>query len=490
MKNIVILILFFPFLLCAQSQPNIVFVFADDLGHGDISRNDATYSTPNIDSLARNGAYFTRFYTRAACTPSRFSLFTGKHAFRGNQVDSTNFDQFVQYPYENIGIHPTEHTLFERMSEQGYYTMGIGKWHLGTASPDHSPMKHGFNRWLGSNWGFTDMYAPFTTRSVPTMIRDGYKVKNIPSGTWLMDVEVDTFNAWIMEQAADTTAPFLAYYAMTAPHTNNEADPDTIPYKASDFALAPGGYTTDQKRRWANLKAIDDAVGSIWSNIRTLGIENNTIIIFTSDNGARTNVAGLNTPFTRAGKPSNAEGGIRVPMIWYHLGSVDSMTVDSVTCLEDMMPTFIEGVCGRNLAKADTIDGVSFYPLLSGNAIAQRTYIGTWIPGYNIWCVIRGKYKLINNITLGSTVASGSSTNPDDIRLYNVVSDQTESTDLSGSHASVVSQLQAIIDEEPTPKRRTVQTTAPVGWVDPRWWGDPVFWYNVNYIFHTSQIDK
>jgi len=471
MKKIVIIFLLFPFLLCAQSKPNIVFFFADDLGNGDISFNNTMFDTPNIDSLARNGAYFSRFYARAACTPSRYSLFTGKYAFRG----SSNFDQYVQFPWENVGLSVDENTIWERLKEHGYYNIGVGKWHMGTATPDHMPVKHGFDKWFGINWGFTSMYGN-PVLGVHGLMYNQEKVEH-PQDSFVNDLFIDSTLVWLEEQAADTTSPFCLYFAFTNPHTDNEpagAAADTIPYKAADFALAPGGYNTNEKMRWANIKNMDDVVGEIWAKVRALGIEENTIIIFTSDNGARTDSAaeGDNSPFTKAGKPTNAEGGIRVPFIWYHLNSVDSMTVDSVTCLEDILPTFIEGVLSDQLPQTDTLDGVNFYPLLSGTPIAQRSYIGTWIPD-QMWCVIRGEYKLVNNITTASTIASATSTTADNIELYNVVTDEAESTDISGSNAAIVSALQSIIDAEDTPTRRTVIDAEPGGYVYPRWWGDP-----------------
>jgi arylsulfatase A-like enzyme len=472
-------ILLFPVFLSGQSSPNIIFFIADDVGNGDVGFNASYHDTPNIDSLKRNGANFTRFYSRVTCTPTRFSFMTGKHSFR----HPSNLDQWVIYQYENVGLDAEYVTVPERLKEHGYSTAMLGKWHLGNARPEYLPNAQGFDYFIGATRSFRGCFMPDIDEGLKTSVFNG-ELYDPPGGRFITDLLVDSAKVWIDRQARDTTAPFFLYFPFINVHADNSADPDTLPYASQlDFNAAPAGYTTGQKRRYAFHKNMDDAVGSIWQKVRDLGIEENTIIIFVSDNGARVPVDGRNDPYSGT-KATLAEGGIRVPMVWYHLGTVSpGITVDSVVAFEDFTPTFIEGVLGSQIPKSDTLDGVNFYPLLTGGTIPQRSYIGSWIPDYG-WTVIRGKYKLVNNKDAFFTVSSASATLPDDIELFDVVNDPTESTDLSATYPGIVLELQAIIDAEPTPARRDIDVTEPPGWTYGRWWSEMMFYYNSSYEYY------
>jgi arylsulfatase A len=266
---------------------------------------------------------------------------------------------------------------------------------------------------------------------------------------------------------------------------------DSIPYKPSDYALAPSGYTHDQKSKWANMRNLDESVRRIVDTLAALGIDDNTIVIFTSDNGAANDglAASMfsNKPYSGE-KRQNAEGGVRVPMIWYHPGTVPAMTIDSLTALVDFKKTFIEGVCGSTVTESS--DGVNFYPLLSGSSIPTRYYIGATIEN-RLWAVYKGSmWKLTNNNT--SSVGASSSLG-ENIVLYNMQSDPTESTDVSGSNSSVVSELTAIRTAATVSASRTIisYNTPPAGWTTyPRWWTDPWFFYSSDYLYQIQQIDK
>lgn len=465
--------LFFPVMMQAQTLPNIVFIFADDLGHGEIGFNSSIYetATPTIDSLCRNAAYFSNFYARPVCSPSRYELMTGKHPFRR----AGNWDYSVNYPFTSPpnGINPdSEKTLPEHLKEYGYQTAHFGKWHLGAALPEHSPKSNGFDFSFGTNSVFHSMKA-YTWRDIHNFTRNNDKYTPDGSGEIETDYTSDTLLSWITRQAADTTAPFFVYYAFTNPH--DDSSTDTIPYIQSIYDVAPAG-TTDFKQKWASIKDMDNRIAEIWELIRSLGVEDNTIIIFTSDNGGDSSNAPDNSPFTGA-KTQLYEGGVRVPFAWYQSGVVDSMTVDSVTCLADILPTFVEGICGGTVL--DTIDGVNFHPLLggSGSFPAERVWYGPYLPG-RCWSVRKGQWKLVNNVS-ASVTSSGALS--DNIKLFDLENDETESTDVSGSNAAKVSELQALIDAITPESMRTITTTPGSGWDFVRWYGDVWSMYESSY---------
>lgn len=492
MRQIIILIAFlFPILATSQDLPNIILILADDLGAGEVNFTREFYglsagnyetATPTIDSLARNGAYFSRFYSQPICSPTRYRLMTGKAGFR----TEGNWDFSVETPYNDapFGLNLSEITIAEYMKEAGYQTAIIGKWHLGRSLPKHMPYMHGWDYYWGSLGGFPSM-RDYTNWGIHNSMEDGEET-NL-HGYFETDTTVQVVLSWIEQQAADVTTPFFLYWAFSNPHDHHPAHggTDTIPYKQELYDIAPGGLTAGQKQKWASIKDLDNRIASVWEKVRELGIEENTIIFFTSDNGGDDTNNPDNGPF--AGYKRRAqEGGVRMPAIWYHYGTVDSMIIDSVCAIEDLLPTFYEGICGGTVR--DTIDGVSFYPLLggSGSYPANRVWYGPYIPT-RMWSVIRGKWKLINNPTALSSESVGLS---DNIVLYDLENDIGETTDVSGSNAGIVTELQAYIDAiTPSNIRSGTSFAKPGGWVDQRWWGDPVFWYNSSYYWY-SEVPK
>lgn len=469
-----------------QSTPNIIFILADDLGAGEVNFTRDFYglsagnyetATPTIDSLARNGAYFSRFYVQPVCSPTRYRLMTGKAGFRTNG----NWDCGVETPFSDppFGLAADEKTMGEYMKEAGYQTALFGKWHLGRSLPEQMPYAQGFDYYWGSLGGFPSM-RDYQSFGLHNSIENAAKTDL--SGYFETDTTVSVVLDWMDAQAADATTPFFLMWCFTNPHDHGTVHDggDTIPYKQELYDAAPGGLTAGQKQKWASIKDMDNRVASVWEKVRELGIESNTIIFFTSDNGGDNSNNPDNGPFSGY-KGLAQEGGVRMPAIWYHSGTVDSMTVDSVCAIEDMLPTFYEGICGGTVR--DTLDGVNFYPLLGGSGTypENRVWYGPYIPN-RLWSIVRGRWKLINNATAS---VSSSSTLADNIDLFDLSNDITESTDVSGSNASIVSELQALIDAlSPQAARSNVPFTRPVGWNDPRWWGDPVYWYNSSYYFY------
>jgi arylsulfatase A len=468
------LILVFPVFAFAQSTPNIIFIWSDDQGYGETSYTDTIYDTPNIDTLAINGFFGSNFHVRPICSPSRYSFMTGKYAFRAN----LDFD--VIYPYEDpeYGLGGEEFTLPEHLKEAGYMCGHFGKWHLGTSSPEYFPLKHGFDYSWGSTQGHGSL-KEFINRGVWNKIEN--MVEDKSECEWGSTCLTDKLLAWASDQKDDTSSPFFAYVNYANPHDHFQGG-DTIPYLQSDYDLAPAGYTDDEKEKWASIKNLDDEVGRIIDSLESWGIDSNTVVVFTCDNGADPTNAPESGIYS-GHKRLNREGGVRVPFFWYQPGVVSpGTTSDSLLAIEDMLPTFVEGVAGHGLR--DSTDGINFYPLLTGGSIPDRHWLGTFLKG-RMWSVTKNNWKLINNPDLPASVRT---TATDDIQLFNLATDPSESTDVSGSNPAKVTELQAIIDSYSPPDTRPASiTSAPPGWEDPRWWGDPWFYYSTDYLYQFAK---
>jgi arylsulfatase A-like enzyme len=469
-----LILILFPFSLLAQSTPNIIFIWSDDMGYGETSYTGSVYDTPEIDSLIANGFFSSNFHVRPICTASRFAFMTGNYSFRAN------LDYNVIYPYDSIqhGLGAEWFTLPEHLKEAGYMCGHFGKWHLGTTSPEYFPLKHGFDYSWGSTQGHSSL-KQFVNRGVWNKIEN--MVEDRSECEWGSTCLTDKLLAWASDQKDDTSSPFFAYVNYVNPH-DNFVGGDTIPYLQSDYDLAPGGYTEDQKQKWASIKNLDDEIGRIIDSLESWGIDSNTVVVFTTDNGPDPTNA-PETGIYQGNKWENYEGGLRVPFVWYQPGTVTGgATSDSLLAIEDMLPTFVEGVAGHGLR--DSTDGINFYPLLSGGAIPDRHWVGAFLKD-RMWCVIKGQWKLANNIDTQNTSFA---TLPNNIELFDLANDPGESTDVSGSNPAKVTELQTIIDSYSPPVTRPgAINSAPAGWEDPRWWGDPWFYYSTDYLYQFAK---
>jgi len=477
-RLISILLFLIPAALSAQSKPNIIFIWADDMGMGEVNFSRQWWggspgyyetATPNIDSLARNGAFFSNFRVRPVCTPSRIAFMTGKHPFR----IAGNGDYGVNWPRTSppFGLSQDEKTLPEYLQENGYVTAHFGKWHLGCSLPEHAPVRQGFNYSFGSNFAFASQ-RDYVFQGIHNFTRNSEKY-TAPAASFESEIVSDTALAWIATQMQDETSPFFVYYCFTNIH-DDAFGSDSIPYIPAILAQAPSG-TTDQKQKWASIKDIDNVIGEIWQAVRDAGQENNTILIFTTDNGADESNAPDNYPFAGS-KLYSYEGGVRVPFIWYQPGVIDSMSIDSTTCVEDMLPTFL-GILGE--PSPSGIDGIDLSPLLRGEGLPVRTWYGPLIPG-RTWSIVQGRWKAGRNFDASVTSANSTTLSH---YLFDIENDPGETTNLATTYPSI---LQVYIDlvNEISTTERTVNTSAITG---PRWYGDPVYYYNAAYL-HSAYI--
>lgn len=464
-----IAILLCPLWLFAQ-KPNIIVILADDLGNGEIGFNNSDYSTPNIDTLCANGAYFSQFYATPQCTPSRYAFLTGKYPIRDGMQEG------VCSLFSEKHMSNSEVTLPEMLASEGYMCGMVGKWHLGNAHPEYLPHNNGFQYWYGNSDAAVEYNTHTRNAGGPyDLYENGITQTDISTYyTELIGSKAVSFIEGVAGCGAGN--PFFLWVAFTAPHTPYQAPADTV-------SLAPGAFSTDRKKKWAQIRIMDNEIGKIMDAVVAAGVENETIIIFTSDNGATDTYyldsgVGNNTPY-RGHKFQLWEGGLRVPMAWYHPGTVSPVTVTKPAHLVDLLPTLIEGQVGDIVAQ--DVDGTDISAMLQGDTIPDRPILLNLIVDRN-WAVVKGRWKLANN---PATSSNADSTLSSSIRLYDVVNDEHEDIDVSGTYPSIVSELQAYIDTweaEALPVQPKSDST-PGGWVNFPVIADPKTYYDPTYYF-------
>ena len=377
----------------AEDRPNIVLILADDLGWSDLGCYGADlYESPNIDGLADRGVRFTDAYAMPVCSPTRAALLTGRHAAR---VHMTIWSEGSLSGPQNRkllqadSLHSLPHsetTLAKHLQAAGYLTALVGKWHLGDA--DHYPETHGFDVNIGgTHWGAPQTFWwPYRGSG-----RFGPGYRYVPHlefgkpGEYLTDRLTDEALT-VIDNAGDQ--PFFLYLSHHAPHTPIEAKADDVAYFESK--LTPDMHHQNPVYA-AMVKSLDESVGRVLARLKARGLDQNTIVIFASDNGGYIGVdrkSGQTVPATnnaplRSGKGSCYEGGIRVPLIVHWPG----VTTGGASCREpvimmDLLPTLL-AAAGISLPDDVSLDGLSLMPLIKDpNAKLDRDALHFHYPHY------------------------------------------------------------------------------------------------------------
>ncbi|WP_338870660.1 arylsulfatase [Spirosoma sp. SC4-14] len=371
----------------AANRPNIIFILADDLGYGDVGVNgQKLIKTPNIDRLAREGMQFTQFYAgTSVCAPSRSSLMTGKHTghtyIRGNKEVKPEGQQ----PIADSVV-----TVAELLKKGGYTTAAFGKWGLGPVGSEGDPLKQGFDRFYGYNCqALAHRYYPDhlwdNEREVVLDANEHLQKTNEYAPDLIHKQALDFVNSQTGQQ------PFFLFLPYTLPHaellvpddslfTHYKGKFDEKPFKGADYGpdAKTGGYTSQAypKATFAAMVArLDLYVGQLLETLKASGLDQNTLIIFSSDNGPHTE-GGADPAFFNSGgglrgvKRDLYEGGIREPFFVRWPGVVKpNSTSDHIGAFWDLLPTFTE-LAG---VKAPShIDGLSFVPTLTGKGIQKK----------------------------------------------------------------------------------------------------------------------
>jgi arylsulfatase A-like enzyme len=368
----------------AAGPPNIVFILADDMGWADLGCYGSTfYQTPNLDRLAKEGTRFTDAYAACSvCSPTRASILTGKYPARLHLTDwlpgrPSKPQDLLKAPAIEQALPLKELTLAKALKAGGYRTCFIGKWHLG--GPGFYPEQQGFDINIGGcQRGSPPSY--FSPYNIPTLT-DG------PKGEYLNDRLTDEAVKFL-EKAAGQKQPFLLYLAHYAVHIPLQAKTETVEkYKALAASLPPSSspeFVNDSGHRVrqiqnhpvyaAMVESLDGSVGRILKQLQKLGLETNTIVFFTSDNGGLATAEGWptsNLPL-RAGKGWPYEGGVREPLLikWPGVTKPGAICREPVISM-DYYPTMLQ-MAGLPPRPDQHVDGVSLAPLLQGGSLAAR----------------------------------------------------------------------------------------------------------------------
>jgi arylsulfatase A len=354
----------------APPQPNIVLILIDDYGWTDTSYNGSTfYETPHIDALARGGMVFTDGYSASpVCSPTRAAIMTGKYPARlhitSHLQGASNRFHFtrVLQPNARLALPLEEKTIAEALREKGYRTACIGKWHLGTKG--FLPSDQGFDVSLaGDEAGSTnDFFYPAWKKKIPLEGREG---------DYLTDRLTDLAVEFISQSAGK---PFFLYLPHFAVHTPIHGKPEKVrKYDAKSRKDNPQNYGEYA----AMVESVDESVGRVMAALRAAGLEENTLVIFSGDNGGVTSLEWKDRPITsnlplRSGKGHLYEGGIRVPTIirWPKVTRPGSQSSEPVLSV-DYAPT-IADAAGLPRTALGRIDGISLAPALRGGRLARK----------------------------------------------------------------------------------------------------------------------
>ena len=419
-------------------------ILVDDLGYGDLGCYGASdIRSPAVDALATQGLKFTNFYANCpVCSPTRASLMTGR------------FPELVgvpgvirTYPKDNWGyLDPDAKVLASVLKPAGYQTAMVGKWHLGLAAPNR-PNDRGFDTFRGYLGDMMDDYYKHRRHGINYMRNDLQEID--PSGH-----ATDLFTDWTIDflkkQSQGSEKPFFMYLAYNAPHTPIQPPAEWL----SRVQKREPNMTERRAKLVALIEHMDDGIGKVMQSLKDTGLDKNTLVIFSSDNGGQINV-GANNGATRDGKQSMYEGGLRVPTIAVWPDMIDAGTqTDRIGMTMDLYPT----IC--DVAKADfdhTIDGISLLPTFLGKSQStddrdlffHRREGGNRYAGLTINAIRRGKWKLLQNSPFAP------------LELYDLANDPLEENNLARKAPKVFNELSAAL-------RIQVQRGGAVRWQRPQ----------------------
>jgi arylsulfatase A-like enzyme len=453
--------------VCAQAaepaKPNVIFILADDLGIGDLGcYGQQKIRTPNIDRLAAEGMRFTQHYGgNAVCAPSRCALMTGKHM--GHAVVRDNA-QRAPGAEGQTPMPPDTLTVAQIMKKAGYATGIIGKWGLGMPEDKSSPHNFGFDYsygYLCQAMAHT-FYPPHLWRNDQRELLTSNPPYDVsmkgmiePRGqVYAHDLMADDALRWVREQKA---RPFFLYLAFTIPHLSLQVPDDSLAeYWKEQWPETPFTNTkhyanndTPRATYAAMITRMDRDIGRLMAQLKELGLDENTLVFFSSDNGAVFPLAGTDPEFFhstggfRGFKQDLYEGGIRTPLVARWPGKIKAGSVsDHVSAFWDFLPTMCE-LTGTP-PPADT-DGLSFLPaLLAEPGQKQHDFLYWEYYGQGGRVAVRiGDWKAIRN---------GMKKNPTaPLELYNLATDRAEAYDVAADHPDIVAKAREIIAREHTP---------------------------------------
>lgn len=361
-----------------NARPNIILINCDDLGYGDLGcYGSRVNKTPSLDRMAEEGMRFTDFYQASAvCSPSRGAMLTGCYPRR---IGFGSFDgRWVLFPGQSVGLSQNEKTVASVLRENGYATMLVGKWHCGD-QPEFLPTRHGFDHYYGIPYS-NDMGRQVGREHYPPLplMDDDEVIQEQPDQTSVTERYVERSVRFIRE---NKDRPFFLYLAHMYVH---------LPLYAPERFLRQ----SENGPYGAAVECIDWAASVLLDEIKVLGLDENTLIVFTSDNGSRgKDEGGSNAPL-RGGKGTTWEGGQRLPCIMRWPGKIPAATECNGMALSmDFLPTFAE-LAGCDLPDDRIIDGKSITPLMAGEEATTQHDAFFYYFKDDIQAVRSGNWKL------------------------------------------------------------------------------------------------
>jgi arylsulfatase A len=420
------LTLFFLLVSAWAAPPNFILIFCDDLGYGDLGCYGSTKNrTPRLDQLAKQGMRFTDFYSSSpVCTPSRSSLLTGCYARRvGMHEDFTG--HWVLIPRSRRGLNPAEITLPEALKTKGYATTCIGKWHLGD-QPGHLPTDHGFDSYYGIPYS-NDMQSAKRGNPPLPLVQDAVVIEAPADQATLTKRYTEEAVRFIEK---NRESPFFLYLPHTFPHLPLFASPDFHGKSAN------GRYGD-------SIEEIDWSTGQILDCLDRLKLAENTVVIFTSDNGSNARNGGSNAPLAGT-KGSTSEGGMRVPMIARFPGRIPAgSTCTALSSTMDFLPTFC-ALAGAELPTAKR-DGYDITSLLTAESAKSPYKAFYYYRRRQLQAVRAGDWKYhlpLDKIHYAWT--SAKPTRPGrKAKLVNLAHDLQEKRDVAAANPEVLARMQA-----------------------------------------------
>jgi len=470
-----------------KAPPNIIYILADDLGYGELGvYGQKLIETPHIDALARSGMQFTQHYSGSpVCAPSRYMLLMGKHPGHarirandewGDRGEVWNYRKAVDDP--NLeGQRPiltSSYTMGEFMQDQGYQTGLVGKWGLGAPLSDGIPNKNGFDFFYGFNCQRQahQLYPPFLWKNQERIQLNNPVVAPHQDNTLAEDadsMDIESYALWNQKDYAPTLmqeealsfvrnnqdTPFFLYYATPIPHLPLQAPQQLVQYyvdklgEEDPYNGQKGYFPTRYPRATyaAMITYLDQQVGELVQELKDLGLYDNTLIIFSSDNGP-SYTGGVDAGYFDSAGPFSHEygrtkgftyeGGIRVPMIASWPGVIEAgSSTAHISAFWDVYPTLADLL---SVEAPEGLDGMSFLPTLMGEEQPTRDYLYWEFAGYQGQQAVRkGRWKAVRKDIVKGNLQ---------LELYDLEQDLAETQDLASQFPEVVAEMEAIMSKE------------------------------------------
>jgi len=417
----------------AQAEkPNIVFIMADDLGNADLGYRGSDIKTPNIDKLAKEGVQLESFHAGPVCTPSRAALMTGRYPMR------YGLQTLVIFPSHTYGLPTDERTLPQALKQAGYQTMMVGKWHLGHADKKFWPQNRGFDHFYGNLVGEVDYFTKERGGLVDWQRNGKFFTEKGYYTTLIGDEAVRLINK------QDKDKPFFLYFASLAPHAPYQAT------KADQDRYASTIKDPTRRTYAAMVTSLDDQVGRIVAALEKRGLRENTLIIFSSDNGGprsavvasgahskEERAAGgvkqeslpANNGILRGGKGSLYEGGVRTPTIFNWPAKLKPHVVNEPLHMVDIMPTAL-ALAGAKASPDKLLDGKNIWATVAEGKPSPHDDILVNAEAFR-GAIIKGKWKLVKIALL-----------PGKTELFDLTADPGEKNDVAEQNPEVVRDLE------------------------------------------------